>query len=139
MKRFEDQVVWITGGGSGIGEALAHEFARQGARVAVSGRRLERLQTVAERLRASGADALPVKCDVTDEASVHAAVERIIEHFGGIDVAVANAGFGVTGGLATHDLETWRRQFEVNVFGAATTVTGLADDKRFKYGSYHAS
>ena len=120
--RFDNQVVWITGGGSGIGEALAYEFGKQGASVAISGRRSERLDAVVRRLQASGTEALAIPCDVTDEPAVLSAVRTIIDHFGRLDVAVANAGFGVTGGVETHDLDTWRRQFEVNVFGAATTV-----------------
>jgi len=64
-KRFENQVVWITGGGSGIGRALALAFAKEGAVVAVSGRREDRLQEVVQEVEASGAKALAVRCDVT--------------------------------------------------------------------------
>jgi NAD(P)-dependent dehydrogenase (short-subunit alcohol dehydrogenase family) len=121
-KRFDDAAVWITGGGSGIGKALALEMARQGARVAVSGRREDRLRAVVEALEASGRPALAVPCDVTEEAQVAAAADRVAEAFGGLDVAVANAGFSVGGPVETLTAEEWRRQLDVNVVGAALTA-----------------
>ena len=86
-RRFENKVVWITGGGSGIGRALALAFANEGASVAVSGRREERLHEVVQELQARGAKALAVRCDVTDEASVAEAVQKVVRSWGGIDVA----------------------------------------------------
>ena len=62
--RFANKIVWITGGGSGLGAALALELAKQGAHIALSGRRAERLQAVAQQLQALGKDALVVPCDV---------------------------------------------------------------------------
>jgi len=76
MGKFEDHVVWITGGGSGIGRALAVAFAREGASVAVSGRRAEKLAETVAAIEAIGARALAVPCDVLDEASIAAAVDR---------------------------------------------------------------
>jgi len=121
-KRFENQVVWITGGGSGIGRALALAFAKEGAVVAVSGRREERLQEVVQEVEASGAKALAVRCDVTDEASVAEAVQTVVRTFGGLDVAVANAGFSVAGRIEKLSAADWRRQLDVNVIGAAMTA-----------------
>ena len=66
---FQDRVAWITGAGSGIGRALAIELGRQGAIVAVSGRRQDRLEEVAREIENAGGRALAVGCDVTDEAS----------------------------------------------------------------------
>ena len=74
MSAYMDKVVWITGGGSGIGAAMALEFARQGADVAVSGRRAEKLAEVVAGVERLGRRALAVSCDVTQEASVEAAV-----------------------------------------------------------------
>lgn len=121
-RRFEDRVVWITGGGSGIGKALAIEFAREGARVAISGRRLHKLEQVVEELVASGAQAMAVQCDVTEEEQVVAAVEAVVEEWGRLDVAVANAGFGVGGPILELSAEDWRRQLDVNVVGVAVTA-----------------
>ena len=121
-KRFDNQVVWITGGGSGIGRALALAFADEGATVAVSGRREDRLQRVVQELEKRGAKGLAVRCDVTDEASVAEAVRKVVRTFGGLDVAVANAGFAVAGRIEKLSAADWRRQLDVNVIGTAMTA-----------------
>jgi NAD(P)-dependent dehydrogenase (short-subunit alcohol dehydrogenase family) len=121
-RRFENQVVWITGGGSGIGRALAFAFADEGAAVAISGRREERLLEVLRELEARGCKALAVRCDVTDEASVAGAVQKIVGALGGLDVAVANAGFSVAGRIEKLSAADWRRQLDVNVIGVAMTA-----------------
>lgn len=121
-KRFIDQVAWITGGGSGIGRALALAFGREGARVAVSGRRRDRLEQVVAELEDLGTRGLAVPCDVTDEEQVVRAVEQVVQEFGRLDVAVANAGFGVTGRIEDLSAEDWRRQLDVNVVGLAVTA-----------------
>lgn len=121
-KRFDNQVVWITGGGSGIGRALALAFADEGATVAVSGRREDRLQQVVQELEKRGAKGLAVRCDVTDEASVAEAVRKVVRTFGGLDVAVANAGFAVAGRIEKLSAADWRRQLDVNVIGTAMTA-----------------
>jgi NAD(P)-dependent dehydrogenase (short-subunit alcohol dehydrogenase family) len=121
-KRFDNQVVWITGGGSGIGRALALAFADEGATVAVSGRRDDRLNEVVSELEASGAKGLAVRCDVTDEASVAEAVQKVVRTLGGLDVAVANAGFAVAGRVEKLSAADWRRQLDVNVIGTAMTA-----------------
>ncbi|PEN12584.1 short chain dehydrogenase [Longibacter salinarum] len=119
---FNGHVVWITGASSGIGRALALEFARRGADLALSARREEKLRDVAGEIEALGHDALVVPCDVTEEAQVEAAVQQIVDHFGHLDVAVANAGFGVMGTIEDVDAETWRRQLDVNVVGLTQTA-----------------
>ena len=121
-KRFENKVVWITGGGSGIGRALALAFADEGAVVAVSGRREERLHEVVQELESRGAKGLAVRCDVADEASVAEAVRKVVRTLGGLDVAVANAGFSVAGRIEKLSAADWRRQLDVNVIGAAMTA-----------------
>jgi len=78
----KEQVVWITGGGSGIGKALAREFVARGAKVAVSGRRLENLQQVAKELGGEDNPVLPVVCDVTDPEAVKSAVEEVVDTTG---------------------------------------------------------
>lgn len=121
-KSFRDKVVWITGGSAGIGREMALEFARQGAKVAVSGRRLDRLEEVAREIDALGGKGLAVACDVADEEQVKQAVEQVAQSLGGIDVAIANAGFSVSGPVSKLTFDDWRRQFDVNVFGAAITA-----------------
>jgi NAD(P)-dependent dehydrogenase (short-subunit alcohol dehydrogenase family) len=121
-KRFEGKVAWITGGGSGIGRSLAVELARHGAKVAVSGRRRERLDEVARELEALGAEAVAAPCDVTDEPALKATKDAIVARFGRLDLVVANAGFSVSSRVEHLDAETWRRQLDTNVVGLGSTI-----------------
>ena len=133
-KRFDQKVVWITGGGSGIGRSLALSFADEGATVAVSGRRDDRLREVVETIEARGGNALAVPCDVTNEVSVKEAVDEVVSSCGGIDVAVANAGFSVAGRIEKLSAADWRRQFDVNVVGLGTTVSAALPHLRERGG-----
>ena len=121
-KRFENKVVWVTGGGSGIGRSLALAIAEEGATLAVSGRRQERLELVAAEIQSNGGKAIAIPCDVADEASVQSAVQQVVETLGRLDVAVANAGFAVAGKIEKLSAEDWRRQLDVNVIGVAMTA-----------------
>lgn len=121
-KRFADQVVWITGASSGIGRAMALEFAREGAHVALSARRTERLHELARDIETLGRQALVVPCDVADEQQLEQAVAATIAAFGRLDVAVANAGFGIGGSIERLTADEWRRQLDVNVVGAVMTA-----------------
>ena len=120
--RFTEKVVWITGASSGIGRALALEFAREGAIVAVSARRRERLDELVGEIEADGGKALAVPCDVTCDEEVAATVQTVVSALGKLDVAVANAGFGLAGSMASLEIDDWRRQFDTNVFGLLATV-----------------
>lgn len=122
MRQFEDKVAWVTGSGAGIGRAVALELARQGAHVALSGRREAPLQAVAQQIRALGREALVLPCDVTHEAEVQAAVAAIVARHGRLDVAVANAGYAAVGTVEATGLDVWRAQLEVNVIGAVATA-----------------
>jgi NAD(P)-dependent dehydrogenase (short-subunit alcohol dehydrogenase family) len=122
MGRFSGLHAWITGGGSGLGRALALELARQGAAVAVSGRRVANLDETVRQIEAAGGRGLAAPCDVTDPASVDAARDGILEAFGGLEVVVANAGYAVGGRVESMPIADWRRQFEVNVIGLVITV-----------------
>jgi NAD(P)-dependent dehydrogenase (short-subunit alcohol dehydrogenase family) len=121
-KRFDGQVAWITGGGSGIGKALAVELARRGADVAVSGRRVDRLAEAVAAVEAEGRRGLAVACDVTREESIEEGAGEVVRGLGKLDVAVANAGFSVPGPIESLTAEDWRRQLDTNVVGAALTA-----------------
>jgi NAD(P)-dependent dehydrogenase (short-subunit alcohol dehydrogenase family) len=90
--RLVHKVAIVTGGGTGIGAAIARTFAREGARVAITGRRKERLDEVTDEIAAAGGHALGVPGSVTDEADVQRAVQATLATFGRIDVLVNNAG-----------------------------------------------
>ncbi len=122
MKFWNNKSVWITGASAGIGEALAREFCKRGAAVALSARRVERLEALRDELRAGGSQVEAIPCDVTDEQAVAHAAAEVVGRFGRMDAAVANAGVGVSGPIEALGLEDWRRQFDVNVFGAVMTA-----------------
>jgi NAD(P)-dependent dehydrogenase (short-subunit alcohol dehydrogenase family) len=120
--RFAGKVALITGASRGFGRALAMEFAREGADVAVSARRLELLETLARDIEGLGRRALALKCDVTREDEVRQALAATVSRFGTLDVVVANAGFGVVGPVEDLGSDDFRRQFDTNVFGVIHTV-----------------
>ena len=117
---FKDQVVWITGASSGIGEALAVQLAREGARLVLSARREDELQRVRERCIAAGSDAgtvLVLPLDVTDHAAMPAAVQRVLDAFGRIDVLINNAGISQRSKCVDTDMSVYRRLLEVDLIG----------------------
>ena len=107
------KVILVTGASSGIGFDAAQALARQGHRVYAAARRVERMESLKED------GVVPVRLDVTDEASMEACVNTILEKEGRIDALVNNAGYGYFGAIENVPLEEARRQVEVNVFGLA--------------------
>ncbi|HWJ24318.1 MAG TPA: SDR family NAD(P)-dependent oxidoreductase [Gemmatimonadaceae bacterium] len=105
--------VLVTGGGSGIGRATAQLLAARGARVAICGRRADRLREAADAI---GAVAIPA--DVSDETSVRDLLACVVRELGGYDVLINNAGFGTFASLVDTDAAEFRRVWETNVLGA---------------------
>jgi short-subunit dehydrogenase len=135
MGRFDGQVAFITGASSGIGAALAREFAREGADVALAARRVDRLEALAGEIgRTRGRRALVIPCDVTRDGDLERAAARTREALGRIDVVVANAGFGVVGRFDQLGLDDYRRQFETNVFGVLRTLYATLEDVKAARG-----
>jgi short-subunit dehydrogenase len=122
MAKLNGKVAFITGASSGIGAAMAREFARRGADVVLLARRWERLEALALEVRARGRRALTIRCDVTVDGDLERAVSTAMEEFGRIDWVVANAGFGVAGAVHKLSIEDFRRQFETNILGVLRTV-----------------
>lgn len=117
------QTLLITGASSGIGRATAELAIEHGWNVALAARSEDVLTQMADRL---GDRALPVRCDVTDLASIEAAVARTVKRFGGIDAAFANAGRGLdTPGTVEGDPEEWRSLIDVNIFGVLYTARAV--------------
>lgn len=118
----KENVVWITGASSGIGKAMAFEWAKLGYKVALSSRRTELLDKVASEIRHAGGESLAFPCDILEEDSIKNAVQQIITTWGRLDVVVANAGFGVFGSVEKLTAKDWNRQLQGNVTGLALTV-----------------
>ncbi len=112
------RTVFITGAARGIGAATAERMHRNGANVALVGLEPERLQELAARL---GDRAAAFEADVSDFDALRRAVDGTVERFGGIDVAIANAGVAFTGTLATAPIEQIERTFAVNLLGVWRT------------------
>jgi NAD(P)-dependent dehydrogenase (short-subunit alcohol dehydrogenase family) len=106
----------VVGASSGLGRCIAVGLAHRGRRVALLARRRERLEAAA---REAGTGALAIECDVTDDRSCGAAIERAATEFGGIDGLVYTPAIGPLARLVDVDHDTWRRVFETNVSGAA--------------------
>jgi NAD(P)-dependent dehydrogenase (short-subunit alcohol dehydrogenase family) len=117
----QNQIVWITGASSGLGKGLAMEFASLRATVAISARRIDLLEDVVKEIQAKGGKAKAYFCDVLDSKSIEACVNQIVADFGKLDIAVANAGYGVLGKIENLTEEDWSRQLAVNVTGLALT------------------
>ena len=111
--RLENKVALITGGGTGIGAATARLFAREGAKVVVTGRRPEPIELVAAEV-----EGVAVAGDTSDPAHAAEAVATAVSAFGGLDVLVASAGIGgMAGSVGDMDDDNWRRTLEVNLTG----------------------
>lgn len=114
---FQDKVVLITGGTSGIGKAAALLFARQGAKVVIAGRREEQGTAVAEAIRESGGEAIFVKTDVAQEPDVKNLVAAAIKQYGRIDIAFNNAGVDQAAPVTDFSVDAYRHVFDINVLG----------------------
>ena len=130
-------VVLVTGALTGIGRATALAFAREGARLIVSGRRDDAGIALEKELRGLGADALFVRADVRHEDGVRALVDKALEQFGRLDVAVNNAGTeGKPGPLIEQSPESYAATFETNVLG---TILSLKHEMRAMLAQGHGS
>ncbi len=117
MTRLSGKVALITGGGTGIGRAITLAFAREGASVAVAGRRLEKLREVISEVQKAGGAGLAMECDVTRRAEVERAVKGTVERFGRLNVLVNNAGMLHVSTVEGISEEEWDRMMTVNVKG----------------------
>jgi len=118
MPRLTGKVVLVTGGGSGIGLACARLFLAEGARVAISGRNLAKLQQAARSL-GNPDRLLPLACDVSEPAQVDALVTQVRERFGAIDILVNNAGTNIKERTFRElSIETWQKLIRTNLDGA---------------------
>lgn len=117
MTRLKGKVAIITGGGTGIGRAIVMVFGREGAKVAVLGRRLEALEGVVKELARSGAEGRAILCDVAKDSDTRASVEETEKAFGRVDVLVNNAGVLSVSTIETISEQEWDRVMGTNLKG----------------------
>src|SRR5262245_13532289 len=119
------KVVVVTGASSGIGEATARQFGKEGARVVLAARRIDRLEALAQEIAAmkTGAETLVVQADLSKLEDIQSLIKQALDKFGRIDVLVNNAGFGRLDWLENLDpVKDIQSQFDVNVMGVIQTT-----------------
>jgi NAD(P)-dependent dehydrogenase (short-subunit alcohol dehydrogenase family) len=122
MARFTNKVVLVTGGTSGIGKAAAIAFAKEGAKVVLSGRREKEGLAVVEEIKKAGGTAHFVQVDVAKEADVKRLVGETVAKFGRLDVAFNNAGVEWMGALTDATEADYRKLFDINVWGVLASM-----------------
>ena len=117
MKRFDNKTVVVTGASSGIGEALAREFAARGANVVLGARSADKLERITAEIRATGAQAVCRAVDVVKPEECERLIGAAVEHFGGIDVLICNAGLSMRAVFDDVELDVLHRLMDVNFWG----------------------
>ncbi|MFK7894594.1 MAG: SDR family NAD(P)-dependent oxidoreductase [Myxococcota bacterium] len=113
--RIEGKIALVTGGGSGIGEAIGRRLAEEGAKVVLSDIAVASAESVAQSIREAGGDAAAFEQDVTDEARWAAIVKEIVDQSGGLDIVVNNAGIVLPGNAEDATLDDWQATQRVNL------------------------
>jgi len=119
---YNNKVVLVTGGTSGIGKATALAFAEAGAKVVITGRREKEGADVASEITKTGGTAAFVRADVAKDADVARAIDFILSTHGRLDVAFNNAGVEIAGPLTEVTEEQYRRAFDINVWGVLNSM-----------------
>jgi NAD(P)-dependent dehydrogenase (short-subunit alcohol dehydrogenase family) len=134
--RLKGKVALITGGGSGIGEAAAVLFAREGARVAVLGRTEEKLEKTVKRIEAAGGEGLAVEGDVASYPDMERVVGEVVAKWGRLDVVFANAGInGVWAPIEELAPEEWEKTIAINLNGTFFTIKAAVPQLKRRGGS----
>ncbi len=126
MKRFENQVVLITGAANGIGKACALRFAEEGAKIVCLDVIAELNEKAADECRKIGTEAIAMRCDVTDEENINQVISTVLEKWGRIDVLVASAGIYTGTPLVDLPIKQWQRTIDINLTGVFLTNKAVA-------------
>ncbi|KAI1857324.1 uncharacterized protein JN550_013304 [Neoarthrinium moseri] len=129
-----NKIVVITGAARGIGEASAKEYSRQGARVALLDIRMEPQRAIVAQIQSEGYSAWAFKCDVSNDTEVAAVAKAVVEQVGVPDIVVNNAVTVQTGSAQDADIESVRRQWDINVLGYLRVARAFLPDMK-KRGS----
>ena len=127
MNRLQNKIALITGGTSGIGEAMAKTFAAEGAEVVLTGRSREKGQRIADEIAEAGGRALFLPCDVSDPASVMELRRLFAEKYDRLDILVNNAGVFLTGTLEEMDESVWQTSFNTNTLSMFRVTKAFMD------------
>jgi len=127
MNTLENKVAYITGGSKGIGYGIAKILLQQGMRVAITSRHLAAAQEAATSLTTDATKILALESEVSSMASEAKAVAAVTDHFGQLDVVVANAGVGHFAPIDTLSEEDWKRTIDTNLTGVFNTVKSCID------------
>ncbi len=122
MKRFQGQVVIVTGAASGIGKEIAQAFAQEGASVAIADLNKEAAEATAAEIIAAGGTAMGVAMDVSDEDAVNAGVDAVHGAYGRIDVLVSNAGIQIVHPIQDFPFAAWKKMLAIHLDGAFLTT-----------------
>jgi NAD(P)-dependent dehydrogenase (short-subunit alcohol dehydrogenase family) len=120
--RLKNKVALVTGGGTGIGRAIALEFAKEGARVAITGRRKDTLSKTVKEIIKKGGKALGIPGDVSNIADVDKMVTETVKKFGKLDILVNCAGILISADLAHHTEKIWDDTIDINLKGSFLTT-----------------
>jgi 3-oxoacyl-[acyl-carrier protein] reductase len=120
-----DRTAIVTGGGTGIGQAIALALAKEGTRVVVCGRRAEPLEKTAEAIEEIGGAGLAVQSDVSNSEDVTRLVKSTVDEYGSVGILVNNAGVGGGGYIHEHDIEQWDRVMAINLRGPFLTARAV--------------
>ncbi|HIC82436.1 MAG TPA: L-iditol 2-dehydrogenase [Kiloniellaceae bacterium] len=131
MSRLEGKVALVTGGARGIGSAICHAYAAEGAKVAIADRLFEDAQETAARL---GENGMAVAMDVTDLGAIAAGVAAVEKRWGAIDILVNNAGIFNMASIEEVTVEDYRRQYDVNVAGTIFAIQAVVPGMRKRGG-----
>ena len=113
----EGKVTIVTGGGTGIGESIAHEFAQRGAKVLIASRKVENLEKVRDAIRKEGGTCEMAQCDVRDFAQCETMVAETLKHFGRLDVLINNHGASITTPTTQLSPNGWKAVVGINLDG----------------------
>jgi short-subunit dehydrogenase len=116
-KLFKDKVVIVTGASSGIGEAIAREFASRGSKVVLAARNESRLSAILKEINLNGPESMAIRTDVSIETDCKHLIEKTIEKYGRIDILVNNAGISMRAAFLEVDLKVLHRLMDVNFWG----------------------